>query len=112
MKTRTNFSAFAAALSLVAVSAATPAAVAQDKMGGKMKPGAMQSGKRMGQMVYTCKGCKMYYSEADARKMKMMDPMGHKLMRMSMADAKKMGLKMGTMHGKMRHDKKMGGGRM
>ena len=73
MKTRSNFAAFVAALSLVAVAAATPAAVAQDKMGGKMKPGAMKSGKTAmaGKMVYACKGCKMYYSAADAKKMGM-----------------------------------------
>jgi hypothetical protein len=37
--------------------------------GGKMKPGAMKSGKTAmaGKMVYACKGCKMSYSAADAK---------------------------------------------
>jgi hypothetical protein len=117
MKTRSNVAALVAALSFVAVSAAIPAAIAQDKMMGK-KPGAMKSGKMaMNKMVYACKGCKMYYSAADAKKMKMKDSMGHQLMRMSMADAKKMGMKMvkmsdkmdSKMHDKM-HGKTMGGG--
>jgi hypothetical protein len=81
----------------------------------------MKSGKMAmtGKMVYACKGCKMYYSSADARKMGMKDSMGHRLMRMRMADAKKMGMKMVKMGDKMdskMHDKMHGtmksGGKM
>ena len=118
MNVRRSFAAGIAALTLVTATASL--ALAQDKMsGGKMQGGKMMGGKMaMGsKMVYACKGCKMYFSEADAKKMKMMDPMGHKMSRMSMASAKKMGMKMG--HGKMMsgdkmHDEKMmhGGGKM
>jgi hypothetical protein len=57
-------------------STSATAAVSQDNMsssGGKMKPSAMKSGKTAmaGKMVYACKGCKMYYSAADAKKMGM-----------------------------------------
>ena len=119
MKIRSRFAAFAAGFALVAAyaAAASPAAFAQDKMGGgKMmdkKSGAMKSGKMAmtGKMVYACKGCKMYYSAADAKKMGMKDPMGHRLMRMSRADARKTGMTMAKM-GKMGGDKMMGGGNM
>lgn len=96
---RRTAAAAVAALSLLAGSAA----LAQDKMsgGGKMmdkKPAMagskMAGGKIMGQSVYACKECKMYYSAADAKKMSMKDGMGHKLMRMTRASADKMGMKM------------------
>ncbi len=115
MNVRRTFAAGIAALTLVTASATL--ALAQDKMhGGKMHGGKMMGHKMMGKMVYACKECKMYYSAADAKMMKMMDPMGHKMMRVSMADAKKMGMKMG--HGKMMsgdkmmHGDKMKGGKM
>ncbi len=116
MNVRRTFAAGIAALTLASASASL--AFAQTKMsGGKMTGGKMQSGKMMmGKSVYACKECKMYYSAADAKKMKMMDPMGHKMMRVSMANAKKMGMKMG--HGKMMsgdkmmHGDKMKGGKM
>jgi len=116
MNVRRTFAAGIAALTLVTATASL--ALAQDKMhGGKMQGHKMSGGKMMmGKMVYACKECKMYYSAADAKKMKMMDPMGHKMMRVSMATAKKMGMKMG--HGKMMsgdkmmHGDKMKGGKM
>lgn len=88
MKTRQWTAATLAALSLVAV--ASSPTFAQDKMKPAPK---MQS--KMGQTVYACKMCKMYFPEADAKKMKMMDPMGHKMAKMDVATAKKMGYKMG-----------------
>ena len=123
MKTRSTLTALVAAASLALVSASANVALAQDKMGsGKMtdkktgtamKGGKMAGGKMaMRRMVYACKGCKMYYSAADAKKMGMKDAMGHKLMAMRMTSANKMGMKMAGMHGKMMGDKKMGGGRM
>ena len=113
MNTRSTFAAIAAAVTLAAASAAVPA-FAQPKMGGQ-KPA--MGGKMMAQSVYACKMCKTYYSAADAKKMKMMDPMGHKMTRMSMSGAKKMGYKMAKTGGaKMGRPKmggdKMGGGRM
>ena len=124
MKTRSTFAALVAAATFALVSASANVALAQDKMGsgGKMmdkktgtamKGGKMAGGKMaMGRMVYACKGCKMYYSAADAKKMGMKDAMGHKLMAMRMTSANKMGMKMAKMNGKMMSDKKMGGGRM
>jgi len=123
MKTRSTFTALVATATLALVSASANVALAQDKMGsgGKMmdkktgtamKGGKMAGGKMaMGRMVYACKGCKMYYSAADAKKMGMKDPMGHRLMRMSRADARKTGMTMAKM-GKMGGDKMMGGGNM
>ena len=119
MNTRSAFAALAATVALAAASAAGPAS-AQPRMGeGKMmgKKPAM-GGKRMAQSVYACKMCKTYYSAADAKKMKMMDPTGHKMTRMTMGSAKKMGYKMAktvgakTGHPKMGGDKMGGGGRM
>ncbi len=122
MKTRSTFAALVAAATLALVSTSANVALAQDKMGsgGKMmdkktgtamKGGKMSGGKMaMGRMVYACKGCKMYYSAADAKKMGMKDAMGHKLMAMRMTSAKKMGMKMARM-GKMSGDK-MGAGKM
>jgi len=125
MNTRSTLAAFAAAaVALVAACATSPAAFAQDKMGGnKMgtKSHKMRGGKMAmaGKTVYACKECKMYYSAADARKMGMKDPMGHKLTRMSRASATKMGMKMsrmgnmgaGSMSGDNMSGHKMGGSR-
>jgi hypothetical protein len=113
MNVRRTVAAGIAALTLVTASASL--AFAQDRMsGGKMQGAKMQGGKMMaGKMVYACKDCKMYFSAADARKMKMKDPMGHKMTRMSMASARRMGMKMGNakmMSGdKMRDEKMMHG---
>ena len=46
--------------------------------------------------VYVCKGCKMHYSTAVAKKMSYKDPMGHKLTRSTKVPA---GYKMGTEKG-------------
>lgn len=88
--------------------------LAQDKMGDKKMPmkSGMTKGKMMSQTmppgVYVCKMCKGYYSATDARKMKMMDPMGHKLVMMKKAPA---GYKMMKMGDKMGHDKMMNHGK-
>ena len=113
MNTRVTLAAFAATIALAAATLAAVPASAQPKMGeGKMmgKKPAM-GGKMMGQSVYVCKMCKTYYSAADARKMKMMDPMGHKLVMMKKAPVGYKMMKMG--HGnKMGHDKMMNNGKM
>jgi hypothetical protein len=84
------------------------AAQAQDKMAtDKMAPKAdKMAGAKMDKMampVYACPKCKMAYSAADAKKMGMKDPMGHKMMKMDKMPA---GYKMG---GKMDKMDKMGG---
>ena len=114
MNSPSTFAALVAAATLALVSASANVALAQDKMGSGGK--TMKSGKMaMGRMVYACKGCKMYYSAADAKKMGMKDAMGHKLMAMRMTSAKKMGMKMshmGKMHGDKMGDGKMSGNKM
>ena len=99
-----------AAIAALCVVSSSGAVLAQDKMGDKKM--GMQKGKMMSQGVYVCKMCKGYYSAADAKKIKMMDPMGHKLVMMKKAPAGYKMMKMG--HGsKMGHDKmKTGGGKM
>ncbi len=98
----------ATALTLVAMTGVvTPAAFAQDKMGtsdqskmskmSKMsdpKMGKMSDGKMMKSPVYVSKMTKMYYAEPDAKRMKMMDTKGNKLVKMEKAPA---GFKMGQM---------------
>jgi hypothetical protein len=87
------------------------AGVAAPKMAGAAKPaahGKMMAGamKKHGKMVAFCSKCGMYYSKADAKKMKMMDPMGHKLTMTSMTNVPKTA-KMGHMGMPMHHMGKM-----
>jgi hypothetical protein len=84
-------------------------------MHGKMMHGKTMHGKMMSsaKTVYVCKKCSMYYTPAQAKAMKYVDPMGHKLMKMSKVPA---GYTMGSkimmhkkmmMHGTMMHHKTM-----
>ena len=84
---------FAVAVTALALLSAS-AVVAQEKTGGgtTKKPPAksgqtMDKKSTMSGVVYVCKGCKAYYSAADAKKMGMKDPMGHKLVSMKKAPA-------------------------
>jgi hypothetical protein len=102
----TVLTATIATLTLLLTTATVPAQ-AQDKMGGKMEKPKMDhkmgkmTGKMMKPAVYVSKDTKMYYSEADAMKMKMMDSKGKKMMKMDKAP---MGYKMGhRAAGKMDH---------
>lgn len=66
----------------------TPTPGATMPQTGKM--GKMMNATRMNKMagpVYVCTPCKMYTNAAGARKMKMMDPMGHKLVKMAKVPA-------------------------
>ncbi len=100
----------AAAIAALCVMSSSTAVLAQNKIGDKKM--GMQKGKMMSQGVYVCKMCKGYYSAADARKMKMKDPMGHKLVMMKKAPAGYKMMKMG--HDKMMNKDKMksGSGKM
>jgi hypothetical protein len=126
MKTRntvtTLTAAALAALAALSLFVASTASAQGDKMGaGKMQGNKMTTHKTMSKgAVYVSKAAKSYFSEADAKKMGMKDPMGKPLVKMEKAPA---GYKMMTasdamkMHGKM-HDKmggthdKMHGGKM
>ena len=102
---------FAAAVAaLAAVLMASPAS-AQEKPGNKMgmKPKPAMTGK-MGKTVYVCTPCKMYFTEAEAMKMKKdaatgkyLDPMGHKLVPMKRVPPGFKMAAMAKMHGKMDH---------
>ncbi len=104
------------ALAVAALALALAPALAQGTMssGSTMSKGSMMSGKGMmhPKMVAYCAKCKMYYSAADAKKMHMMDSMGHKMMMMPMSKVPK-GAKMGMMSMKpMSTMKPMSGSKM
>ena len=103
------------------------AALALASASAVMAQGTMSSGSTMGKstmsgksamagkpmmhakMVAYCAKCKMYYSAADAKKMHMMDSMGHKMTMMSMSKVPA-GATMG--HMSMKTMKPMSGSKM
>lgn len=115
-----RFFSVAVAAAFVGVLALPGLAQGGKMMDKKMSPkmsAKMQSGKPMAKAVYVCKACKMGFTAAQAQAMKMKDPMGHKMTKMTslpagykMAPAKMQNSKMHKMgDGKMH---KMGDGKM
>lgn len=110
-----RFTSVSIAAALLVTLPLTAFAAPQDSMG---KMGKMSKMQKMSGPVYVCKECKQYTTGAMAKKMKMMDPMGHKLVKMDKAPAgytmmkmdKMGGMKMGGKMDKM-EGKPMGGTR-
>jgi hypothetical protein len=99
-----SLAAFAVSAALIAPNTV----FAQDKMDSKMPAKSTKMAGKMDKKmasIYVCKQCKMGFTAAQAKKMGMKDPMGHKMMQVAKLPA---GFKMAPADGKMgMMDKKM-----